>query len=150
MTTQQRKNLNHQVRKLAHGILGLDVETYRTIVSTIDEKSEGHITRCDDEHANLVLLQLQAMVSRRGTPGQSIVVANARQQRQIAKLMDFLRWDWKTTAHFCYHQTGKRSTKSCDAKELSKVIMGMVRIIDRHSQRIRRTPSRSRRTRLHA
>lgn len=128
MTAQDRKNLNHRVRKLVHGMLGLDLETYRTIVVSIDEKSEGHITRCDDEHANLVLLQLQAMLDRRPQPATT--VRNGRQQRQIARLMQYLHWDWTVTAKFCHHQTGKKSTRLCDAKELSKVILGMVRIID--------------------
>jgi hypothetical protein len=124
-----RKQLNHRIRKLAHGVLGLDVETYRTIVSSIAENSEGHLTRCTDDEAYLVLLALDRMVAG-GKDATSVIVKNPRQQKFIARLMDYLGWAWKDTARFCFHQTGKASTRQCSAGELSKVIIGMIRIID--------------------
>lgn len=128
MTPQERKKLNQRIGAIVHGKLKLDEETYRTIVSCIDEKSEGHITRCDDEHANLVLLALQKMVERPGMT--SVTLKNQQQQKFIARLMDYLGWDWKHTAEFCWHQTGRKSTRACSAGELSKIIIGMIRIID--------------------
>lgn len=132
-----RKDLNHQVRKLAHGVLGLDVEAYRTIVACVYEKSEGHITRCDDEHANLVLLQLQAMVERQRLGGSSTVTKNASAQRKIAKLGFLLGWSWKDIAGFCYKETGKRSTRDCNANELAKVVNGMIRVINYYLEKNR-------------
>jgi hypothetical protein len=130
MDRQERKKLNQRVGALAFGRLKLDEETYRMIVSSIDEQSEGHLTRCNDENANLVLLALERMVSGGAIGATSVTLKNQRQQKFIARLMDYLGWTWKDTARFCLHQTGKRSTKDCNAGELSKVIIGLIRIID--------------------
>jgi len=124
-----RKILNHRIRKLAHGVLGLDVETYRAIVASIAEKSEGHITRCTDDEAYLVLLSLERMAAG-GKDATSVTVKNARQHRHIAKLGYLLGWSWKDLARFCHHQTGKNSTRQCNAGELSNVILGLIKIID--------------------
>ena len=129
MNPQDRKKLNQRIGALAFGRLGLDTETYRTIVASIDDKSEGHLTRCSDEDARLILLALDRMAAG-GRDATTVVVKNPRQQKFIARLMDHLGWTWKDTAGFCKHQTGKRSTKLCNAGELSKVILGMIRIID--------------------
>lgn len=126
MNDVERKKLNQRVGYLRNAILRLDEETYRTIVASIDEKSGGYLRNCDDEHANLVLLTLQRMAEQGGRRE----IANAKQHRQIARLMQFLRWDWKATAKFCRHQTGKHTTRQCNSAELSKIIIGMVRIID--------------------
>jgi hypothetical protein len=136
-----RKQLNHRIRKLAHGALGLDVETYRTIVAAIAEKSEGHITRCTDDEANLVMLALERMAAG-GVGATSVTLKNQRQQKFIARLMDYLGWTWRDTAGFCFHQTGKRSTRQCSAGELSKIVIGMIAIIDHRINReqIKLTP----------
>ncbi len=129
MNPQDRKKLNQRVGALAFGRLKLDEETYRMIVASIDEKSEGHLTRCSDENAGLILLALERMAAG-GKDATSVIVKNPRQHRFIARLMDYLGWTWKDTARFCFHQTGKHSTKACDAKDLSKIVLGMIRIID--------------------
>lgn len=128
MDVKERKKLNQRIGAIVHGKLKLDEEMYRMIVSCIDEKSEGHVTRCDDEHANLVLLALQKMMERSGST--SATIKNQQQQKFIARLMDYLGWDWKHTSEFCSHQTGRKSTRACNASELSKIIIGMIRIID--------------------
>jgi hypothetical protein len=120
------KQLNHKVRALAHGTLGLTEDEYRTIVAAVDPRSDGHITHCGDEEANLVLLQLRRMLDvsgRRGSRARS-------QEKMIARLMEYLRWNWQDTAHFCYKITKHRTTRLCNAAELSKVIRGLVAIID--------------------
>ena len=126
MTSPRRKQLNHDIRALAHGFLRLDEETYRNIVETISGKR--HITDCDDEEANLVLLALKRMKDNTGAGPR--IVTNGRQQKFIARLMDYLQWDWSATAAFCEKLTGKKSTKACNAAELSKIIRGMIAVID--------------------
>lgn len=120
-----RKELNKKIGALAFGRLRLSEDIYRQIVVSIDPKSEGHVTRCDDESANLVLIALRrlALQNPQTERGQ-------KQHRFIARLMDYLRWNWKQTAAFCKKQTGKNSTRDCDAKELTKIVNGMVAIID--------------------
>jgi hypothetical protein len=121
-----RRKLNHAIRSLAHGILSLDEDSYRSIVESVTGRRR--ITECDDEEANLVYLALKRM--RDNTGVGSPVKKNVQQQKFIARLMDHLKWDWSATAEFCFKVTGKRSTKGCNAAELSKVIRGMIAIID--------------------
>lgn len=130
MTPQERRQLNQRVGALAFGRLKFDKEMYRTIVSSIDAKSEGHLTRCSDEHANLVKLALERLVERGRVGATSTVQTNPGQHRFIARLMDYLGWSWNDTARFCFRQTGKDNTRKCDARDLSKVVIGMIRIID--------------------
>ncbi|TAK51469.1 MAG: hypothetical protein EPO24_15895 [Bacteroidetes bacterium] len=134
-----RKELNHNIRALAHGTLGLTEEEYRLIVYNVYQKSEGHITRCDDEHANLVMLHLRQM----RPVGQHAMLSNGneRQHKMIPRLMEILGWDWRRTAEFCLQVTGKKNTRQCDAVELSKLIRGMVAVIDSYLKkgRIRMT-----------
>lgn len=125
-----RKQLNHRVRAMAHGRLKLDEESYRDIVRAVDQKSDGHISRCDDEHANLVLKVLERMLERNPQGTSSQKIANEHQQKLIARLMYCLGWNWGQTSFFCERQTGKKSTRDCSAKELSKVILGMIRIVE--------------------
>ncbi len=125
-----RPQLNHTVRKLAHGVLGLDEETYREIVRNIDAKSGGHISRCDDEMANLVLLTLRHAADARRGVSHTPKIQNEHQQRKIAKLGFLLGWSWHDIARFCFKQTGNRSTKQCNPKDLSKCVNGMVNIIN--------------------
>jgi phage gp16-like protein len=122
-----RRRLNHKVRALAHGTLGLDEETYRTVVESVTGKR--HVTECNDEEANLVLLALRRMKgSRKERSGGGN--SNGQQQRFIARLMDHLHWTWQDTAGFCERVVKKKSTRQCDAAELSKIIRGMIAIID--------------------
>lgn len=118
-----RKELNRKIGALAFGRLKLSEDIYRQIVVSIDSKSEGHVTKCDDESANLVLIALRRLAEK--TPAK-----NVKQQRFIARLMDHLKWNWKQTAAFCKKQTGKHSTRDCTALELTKIVNGMVAIID--------------------
>jgi phage gp16-like protein len=107
--------------------LALDDEIYHVILDSVAGK-----TSCKDigdEDLKLAMLALERMVAG-GKDGTSVTKKNVRQHRFIARLMDYLGWTWKQTARFCHHQTGKRSTRSCDAGELSKIIIGMIRIID--------------------
>jgi hypothetical protein len=120
-----RKELNKKIGALAFGRLRLSEDIYRQIVVSIDPKSEGHVTRCDDESANLVLIAL-----RRFAEKNPLVQTNVKQHRFIARLMDYLRWNWQDTAVFCHRQTGKKSTRECTAVELTKIVNGMVAIID--------------------
>lgn len=121
-----RKELNRKIGALAYGRLKLDEETYRTIVVSIDPTSEGHVTRCDDEHANLVLIALRRLAEK-NPPQQK----NVKQHKFIARLMDYLKWNWKNTADFCKRQTGKTTTRACSALELTKIVNGMIALIDR-------------------
>ena len=141
-SSMNRKQLNHDVRALVHGVLGLNEDEYRLIVYNVYPKSNGHITGCDDEHANLVLLQLRKMASsvQRTTAGPD---KNVPQQKLIARLMDILGWKWSDTAAYCLKITGHRTTKLCNAGELSKVIRGMIGTIDHHlnNRKIVMTPA---------
>lgn len=128
MEITKRKKLNHAVRALAHGTLGLTDDEYRCIVYSVDPKSNGHITHCDDEYANLIYMQLKRMAAGGGS------TQNLQQQKMIARLMDYLHWTWANTAHFCYKITGHRTTRMCSSSELSKVIRGMVAIINHDLQ----------------
>jgi hypothetical protein len=121
-----RKELNHNIRALAHGILGLDEDTYRIIVENLTGKR--HITQCDDEEANLVYLALKKMRDNQGTYRRR--KTNPDQHRMIAKLGYILKWTWEDIAHFCLREVKKNSTRSCNASELSKVIRGMIGVID--------------------
>lgn len=125
-----RTELNKRIRALAHGTLGLTEDEYRTIVSGVYEKSEGHISRCDDEHANLVWLQLCRM--RDGKSAISRPADNMLQQKFIARLMQHLGWNWQRTAEYCRRLTGKNNTRKCNTAELSKIIRGMIATIDHH------------------
>lgn len=138
-----RKQLNHYIRKFAHGTLGFDEEQYRSVIRDVTDTKE-HITHCTDEEAQLVLTALQRFhegrlnvpgrpPTRNGAPARSTGVRSGgeRQHSIIPRLMSLLRWDWSDTARFCYRVTRKRDTRSCDTKELSKVIAGMVQIVER-------------------
>ncbi len=130
MSPEERRKLNQRAVAMAKR-LGLDEDMYRQMILNIEPRSGGHITRCDDEQANLVVLALQRALDRHRTGTTTRrAVPNERQHRQIARLMDFLGWHWGNTARFVRQQTGKRSTFQCTPHELSIVIRGMVAIID--------------------
>jgi hypothetical protein len=120
-----RTELNRKIGALAFGRLRLNEEDYREIVASIDPKSDGHVTQCDDDHANLVLIALRRLAVTH-PPKQT----DTRQNKFIARLMQHLNWNWKNTADFCKHQTGKDSTRSCSSAELTKIVNGMIAIID--------------------
>jgi len=122
-----RKRLNRRIGYLRNAVLKLDEETYRTIVSSIDEKSGGYLRNCDDEHANLILLTLQRLTAQSNNDRRS---GSQDAQRKIAKLGYLLGWSWRDIARFCEKETGKSSTRSCSSKELTKVINGMIAVID--------------------
>jgi hypothetical protein len=121
-----RSQFNHRIRALAHGSCGLDEENYRTVVESVTGKR--HITQCDDEEANLVFLALKKMRDNVGRASSSTI--NPDQHRMIAKLGYILKWDWNDIAHFTAREVHKQSTKACNAAELSKVIRGMIGVID--------------------
>ena len=111
--------------------LSLDEDNYRLILESISGKRS--CANMDDEHLNLVSLALSKMLDNRGTsPGTR---KNPNQQGFIARLMDYLHWDWSNTASFCLKLTGKKSTRACSAGELSKIIRGMIAIIDQDIER---------------
>ena len=106
--------------------LSLSDETYRTALRAVT----GHES-CKDlsqEELNLFYLALQKMKDNRGSAGK--VVTNGQQQRMIAKLGYILKWDWKSIAKFVERTINKKSTRGCSAAELSKVILGMIGVID--------------------
>lgn len=107
--------------------LALDDDMYRTVLQSIAGKSS--CTELDEEELNLVCLALDRMAATRRL-STSMLTTNAGQHRFIARLMDHLGWSWRDTSRFCKHQTGKVSTKQCNARELSKLIIGMIRTID--------------------
>jgi hypothetical protein len=118
-----RKQLNHDIRALAHGKLGLSEEEYRLVVEGITGKQ--HVTDCDDEEAGLVLVALRNLLEKKGA-----VRTNPDQHRMIAKLGYMLKWTWDDIASFTHKVTGHRSTKLCSPAQLAKVIRGMIAVID--------------------
>jgi hypothetical protein len=125
-----RAELNRNIRALAHGVLGLTEDEYRCIVYNIYPKSGGHITNCDVEYANIVYMHLKRMKEMiLPSPHRHEAKQNINQYKMIARLMNFLNWNWKSTAHFCYKITGHRTTKLCNSSELAKIIGGMIAII---------------------
>jgi phage gp16-like protein len=108
--------------------LHLDDEIYRDILGAI---SEGR-TSCkqlDEDELNLVKIALERMQAGRQS-GTSTTKTNVQQHKKISKLGFILQWNWKRIAEFCEQQTGKRSTQKCSAAELTKVVNGMIGVID--------------------
>jgi phage gp16-like protein len=108
--------------------LNLDDDTYRSILASI---ADGK-TSCKDidlEYLNLVYIALERLAQKMV---QSRITRNDRLQKKIAKLGYLLGWNWQAIANFIKRETGGRhiSTRSCNALELTKVINGMVSIID--------------------
>ena len=106
--------------------LSLDDDTYRLVLYNVTEKTS--CCHLDEERLNLVYLAFKKMLDNQGVSGP--VRKNPNQHRFIARLMDHLKWNWDNTPDFCIKITGKRSTKSCNPAELSKIIRGMVAVID--------------------
>jgi hypothetical protein len=124
-----RAETNKRIGYLVHAKLRLAEEDYRQIVYNIDQKSGGFVRNCDDESANLVLLSLERLVEKKSSVREQ--KKNDQQHRFIARLMDYLHWHWSDTASFLAKITGKHHTSQCTSGELSKVIRGMISIIDK-------------------
>ncbi|MGD0591065.1 MAG: phage protein GemA/Gp16 family protein [Bacteroidota bacterium] len=107
--------------------LSLDDETYRTILRSISGKES--CADIDDEYLNLIKQQLESVQQRRQL-GSSLKLKNENEHRKIAKLGFLLGWSWHDIAGFCFKQTGKRSTHTCDNLGLRKIISGMTNIIN--------------------
>ncbi len=131
MQPEDRRKFNQKIKALQYR-LGIDDDIFRDIVLNVEPRSEGHLTHCDDESANLILISLRRVSDRQGTGGSQTAPrpAPSRQNRQVARLMDYLNWTWKQTAHLCFRMTGKTRTDKCSPRELSLVIRAMVHIID--------------------
>ena len=124
-----RTEINKKIGVLVHAKLKLAEDDYRQIVYNIDSNSGGFVRNCDDEHANLVLLSLQQLHDKKSTSREE--KKNDRQEAIIARLMDHLKWNWGNTAQFIFKICKKHHTSKCTSGELSKVIRGMIAIIDK-------------------
>jgi len=124
-----RSELNKQIGILVHAKLKLNEDDYRTIVHSIDNNSGGFVRNCDDESANLVLIHLQQLVEKKHSTHETKKLSD--QENFVARLMDYLSWNWSNTSKFIFKITGKHHTSKCSTSELSKVIRGMVAIIDK-------------------
>ena len=124
-----RSDLNRKIGYYRHVILKLDEDIYRQIVRNIDNKSGGYVRNCGLEEANLVLLTLKNLAEKRTATRE--IKEHSRQENFIPVLMEYLNWKWGDTASFIYKVTGKHHhTSKCDTMQLSKVIRGMISIID--------------------
>jgi hypothetical protein len=124
-----RPELNKKIGVLVHAKLKLNEDVYRQIVYNIDQNSAGFVRNCDDEHANLVLLHLQQLIDKKQSHKE--IKKQSDQERFIARLMDHLNWRWSNTSQFMMKIVKKSHTSKCSASELSKVIRGMIAIIDK-------------------
>jgi hypothetical protein len=125
MTT--RTALIQRIHVLKHE-LSLDDETYKEILGAIAD-GRTSCTQLGDEELNLVKIAMERMMNGRDG-SKSVSRKNPKQHNRIAKLGYILNWDWRDIARFCKKQTGKSSTQKCSAADLTKVINGMVAIID--------------------
>jgi len=109
-------------------VLNLDDETYRSILSSISN-GKTSCKEIDLEYLNLVYIALERLAQKMI---QSRVTRNDRLQKKIAKLGYLLGWNWQAIANFIKRETlGKHiSTRSCSTLELTKVINGMLSIIN--------------------
>jgi phage gp16-like protein len=108
--------------------LDLDEDTYGDVLGAISDGRTSCV-QLDEEELNLVRIALERQLAGRQS-GTSTTRKNAKQQDRIAKLGFLLQWSWRDIAGFCEKQTGKRSTRSCNASQLTKVINGMVQVIN--------------------
>ena len=135
MNPADRRKLNQKTKAMQHR-LRIGDDDFKQIVLGIEPRSEGHLTHCDDETANLVLISLRRLAERI-SPSQGEMSrpagqtgSTSHQARMIARLMDYLNWRWSNTASLCKRMTGKPRTDKCTPHELSLVIRAMVSIID--------------------
>ena len=127
MLPADRRKLNQKIKAIQYR-LDIDDDTFRQIVLNTEPLSEGRLTHCDDESANLILISLRRAADRSSRHAPRPM--RSAQSRQIARLMDYLDWSWKQTAGLCQRMTGKARTDKCTPHELSIIIRGMVAIID--------------------
>jgi hypothetical protein len=131
MDPADRRKLNQKIKALQHR-LRISDDDFKQIVLGIESRSEGHITHCDDETANLVMISLRRIADRLPAVSSPHALRPMRsaQNRMIARLMDYLNWRWSNTASLCKRMTGKPRTEKCTPHELSIIIRAMVSIID--------------------
>jgi len=120
-----------QINSRAHALaakLGIDDAAFQEIVRAHDMNAEGHISKCTEFNALAVVGYLETQLKIAGTRK---VDGTKKQQSMIPHLMEHLGWSWSGTASFCKRITGKSDTRECGTAELSKVIRGMIAIIDK-------------------
>jgi len=121
-------NVRNSLIKRIHVLkreLSLDDDTYRTILRTVS--GEESCADIDDEYLNLVK---QTLEGHQQKTQQTRIAKNEHLQKKISKLGFILNWNWTRIADFCKQQTGKRSTQSCNPSELTKIVNGMIAIIN--------------------
>jgi hypothetical protein len=132
MYPSDRRKLNQKIKALQHRLC-IDDDNFRQIVLDVEPRSEGHLTHCGDEEANLIMIPLRRVADRlpaTSSPRHAPCTMHSAQNRMIARLMDYLGWRWSNTASLCKRMTGKPRTDKCTAHELSLIIRAMVSIID--------------------
>lgn len=122
-----RNTLIGRIHQLKKSLL-LDDETYRTILASC-ANGETSCREIDDEYLNLIKQQMENMLGRMRA-GSSLKLTNAAEHRKIAKLGYLLKWSWNDIAGFCFKEVKKKSTQSCTAAELGKIINGMIALIN--------------------
>ena len=120
-----RNDLIKRIHCLKRDLM-LDDDSYREILQSIAGKDS--CAQIDDEYLNLIKQQMEAMLQRMRL-GSSLTLKNQNEHRKIAKLGYLLNWNWHDIAGFCFKETGKKSTQQCDSSELSKIINGLVALI---------------------
>jgi phage gp16-like protein len=124
--TKSRNLLIQRIHVLKRD-LSLDDETYRVILRSICGKDS--CANIDDEYLNLIKQQMENMLDRMRS-GSNLKLKNAQEHKKIAKLGYLLGWNWNDIAGFCFKETKKKSTQSCTAAELGKIINGMIALIN--------------------
>lgn len=127
-----RKSLIRQVHVLAYQRLKMTEEDYRQIVESVTGKrSVGDLPAIEIEKVLVALRRIPlGTLGGHHAEGAGRQHANRPQQGLIAHLMEYLGWNWSSTAKFCKRITGKPDTRGCDAAELRKVILGMMALIE--------------------
>ena len=129
-----RAKLIRQVHVLAYSRLKLTEEEYRLIVETVTHETSVKDLPASEIEKVLVALRRIPMGELGGhhADGAGRQHSIALQQRLIAHLMEYLAWNWASTASFCKRITGKDDTRSCTSAELRKLIRGMIAIIEQN------------------
>ena len=107
--------------------LMLSDENYKIILESISGKFS--CADIDDEYLNIIKQQMEGMFDRMHA-GSSLKLTNAQEHKKIAKLGYLLGWNWNDIAGFCFKEVKKKSTQSCTAAELGKIINGMIALIN--------------------
>jgi phage major head subunit gpT-like protein len=124
--TKSRNSLIQRIHVLKRD-LSLDDETYRVILHSICGKDS--CAAIDDEYLNLIKQQMEGMLDRMRA-GSSLKLTNVQEHKKIAKLGYLLGWNWHDIAGFCFKEVKKKSTQSCTAAELGKIINGMIALVN--------------------